>query len=113
LYYDKCYIYSVELWASNFYALAMSKERILTPQESTALKKSFGDLVRKRRKAIGLSQEDLGFECGLHRTYIGSIERGETNLSLENMAVLAITLRCEIIDLMPLLRQIRRGHRNS
>ncbi|HEC64490.1 MAG TPA: XRE family transcriptional regulator, partial [bacterium] len=32
------------------------------------------------RHNANLSQEDLGFECGLHRTYIGSIERGETNL---------------------------------
>jgi len=58
----------------------MSKERILNPCECAALKKSLGELVRKRRKEIGLSQEDLGFESGLHRTYIGSIERGETNL---------------------------------
>jgi transcriptional regulator with XRE-family HTH domain len=86
----------------------MSKERILTPQELKALKKGFGELVRKRRREIGLSQEDLGFECGLHRTYIGSIERGETNLTLENMAVLAVTMKCEINDLIPCLRSIRR-----
>lgn len=95
----------------------MSKERILSPNEGLSLKRGFGELVRKRRKEIGLSQEDLGFECGLHRTYsglhrtyIGSIERGETNLSLENMAVLAITLRCEIADLMPCLKTIRKSH---
>jgi len=85
----------------------MSKERTLTPNECKALKKSFGEYVRKRRKVIGLSQEALGFECGLHRTYIGSIERGETNLSLENMAVLAISLRCEIRDFIPSLKDIR------
>jgi transcriptional regulator with XRE-family HTH domain len=89
----------------------MSKERILNPQECTALKKALGTLVRERRLQIGLSQEDLGFECGLHRTYIGSIERGETNLSLENMAVLAISLRCEIIDLIPSLKTIRKHHK--
>lgn len=59
----------------------MSKEKFLTFDEYVALKKSFGERIRKRHKHIGLSQEDLGFECGLHRTYIGSIERGETNLS--------------------------------
>ncbi len=85
----------------------MSKERILNPSERSVLKKSLGDLVRNRRIEIGLSQENLGFECGLHRTYIGSIERGETNLSLENMAVLAIALRCEIVDLIPNLKVIR------
>lgn len=85
----------------------MSKERILNLRESTSLKKALGNLVRQRRLDIGLSQEALGFECGLHRTYIGSIERGETNLSLENMAVLAISLRCEIVDLIPNLKTIR------
>ena len=85
----------------------MSKERILNLKESEALKRTLGELVRTRRLEIGLSQEDLGFECGLHRTYIGSIERGETNLSLENMAVLAIALRCEIVDFIPNLKNIR------
>lgn len=86
----------------------MSKERILTRSECAALKKKFGEHIRNRRRAIGLSQEALGFECGLHRTYIGSIERGETNLSLENMAVIAITLHCEISDFIPNLREIRK-----
>ena len=71
-------------------------------------RKGFGDRVRHFRRQANLSQEDLGFECGLHRTYIGSIERGETNLSLENIAVLAITLRCKISDLIPCLNGIRR-----
>lgn len=86
----------------------MSKERILTSGERRALRKSLGEKVRERRKKIGLSQEDLGFECGLHRTYIGSIERGETNLTLENIAVLAVILHCEISDLAPCLKAIRR-----
>lgn len=47
----------------------MSKGRILTPEERKALRKAFGELVERRRK-IGLSQEDLGFKCSLHRTYI-------------------------------------------
>jgi len=104
----KCYIYSVELSTSAFYAWSMKKERILSQAECQTLKKIFGDLVRQRRKVLGLSQEDLGFECGLHRTYIGSIERGETNLSLENMAVIAIILHCEIRDLVPNLKEVRK-----
>lgn len=86
----------------------MGKERILNPAERKTLKKNFGELVRKRRQEIGLSQENLGFECGLHRTYIGAIERGETNLTLENIAVLAITLHCQISDLLPCLTSIRK-----
>jgi transcriptional regulator with XRE-family HTH domain len=87
----------------------MSKERIITENECSTLKKSFGERVRARRLEIGLSQEDLGFECGLHRTYIGAIERGETNLSLENMAVIAISLRCEITDFIPPLKSVRKS----
>ncbi len=87
----------------------MSKERLLNPTERKALRKGLGNLVRERRKNIGLSQEDLGFECGLHRTYIGSIERGETNLTIENIALLAITLRCDLTDLIPSLKTIRKN----
>lgn len=89
----------------------MSKERILSSDERKALRMELGSLVRERRKAVGLSQEDLGFECGLHRTYIGAIERGETNLTLEGMAMLAIALRCEISDLVPCLKDIRKSVR--
>lgn len=87
---------------------AYMKERILSAEELAFLKKSFGEQVRRHRLQAGLSQEELGFECGLHRTYIGSIERGETNLSLENIAIIAITLRCKIADLFPCLNSIRR-----
>lgn len=87
----------------------MSKERVLTPTERKALRKGFGEWVRERRRQVGLSQEDLGFECGLHRTYVGSIERGETNLTLENIAILAVPLHCEVSDLVPNLKDIRRS----
>ncbi len=86
----------------------MSKERILNSAERKALKKALGEVVRKRRREIGLSQENLGFECGLHRTYIGAIERGETNLTIEGIAVLAIALRCDITNLVPSLKDIRK-----
>ena len=43
------------------------KERILLPEELTALKKGFGENVRKSMHQLNLSQEDLGFECGLQK----------------------------------------------
>jgi transcriptional regulator with XRE-family HTH domain len=49
------------------------------------LRKIFGDNVRRRRREKGMSQERLAEEAGLHRTYIGSIERGERNVSLDNI----------------------------
>ena len=48
--------------------------------------------VRRLRKARGLSQEAFADECNLHRTYIGSIERAERNVSLDNIEKMATAL---------------------
>lgn len=44
-----------------------------------------GDNIRKYRNLKGWSQEDLALECNLHRTYIGSVERGERNITILNL----------------------------
>ena len=41
-----------------------------------------GRNLRRAREAKGWSQEDLAFECGVHRTYVGSVERGEYNVTI-------------------------------
>ena len=46
---------------------------------------AFGETVRRRRKALGFSQEAFGDECGIDRSYMGGIERGEHNLALLNI----------------------------
>lgn len=46
---------------------------------------NFGKIIRELRKGKDISQEELGFRSNLHRTYIGMIERGEKNISLENI----------------------------
>jgi len=51
--------------------------------------KRFGDRVKKIRKQKGWSQEELANKAGLHRTYIGSIERSERNVSLINIEKIA------------------------
>lgn len=51
-----------------------------------------GQKIRERRLAIGISQEELASAAGLHRTYIGSIERGERNVSLQNIVAVARAL---------------------
>lgn len=53
-----------------------------------------------QRQAIGLSQEDLGDASGLHRTYIGHVERGEVNVSLFNLLKLAAALHIDAADLV-------------
>jgi len=60
----------------------------------------FGDRVRTLRKESGWSQEEFADECGLDRTYVGGIERGERNLALRNIEKIAIALETSIAELM-------------
>jgi transcriptional regulator with XRE-family HTH domain len=61
----------------------------------------FGKRIRDLRIARGLSQEVLADMSGFHRTYIGSVERGERNVTLTTIAVLARTLEVEPSSLIP------------
>jgi transcriptional regulator with XRE-family HTH domain len=56
------------------------------------LQKAFGQRVRQLRLRKGYSQEAFADHCGVHRTFMGTIERGETNLSLQNLARVAAGL---------------------
>jgi transcriptional regulator with XRE-family HTH domain len=62
--------------------------------------KVFGLTVRSRRESAGYSQEELAHRCGLHRTYVGSVERGERNISLTNIVRLARALSQTPSDLL-------------
>ena len=62
--------------------------------------KAFGLAVRSRRQFLGLSQEALAAVTGLHRTYIGSVERGERNVSLKNIHLLAKSLQTSASHLL-------------
>lgn len=55
-------------------------------------KVQFGKILRAQRIRANFSQEDLAARCGLHRTYVSSIERGERNVSLVNIVLLATAL---------------------
>lgn len=63
--------------------------------------RSVGAQVRTFRKAQGISQEKLAERAGLHFTYVGGVERGERNISLENLNRIAKGLGLEIRDLFP------------
>jgi transcriptional regulator with XRE-family HTH domain len=61
-----------------------------------SIQKQFGKKVRELRTERGYSQEGFAFECGLHRTYIGCIERGEKNITITNIEKIAKALKIEI-----------------
>jgi len=61
--------------------------------------KIFGQNVRKERIRKGLSQEELAAKAGLHRTYIGMIERSEKNITLVNVQKISRALNLKIKDL--------------
>ncbi len=55
-----------------------------------------GEHLRQARKQHGWSQEEPAYECGLHRTYIGAIERGEYNVTLLSLRKITDTLRTSL-----------------
>lgn len=64
------------------------------------INRSFGLCLFIMRSKSGLSQDSLAEKTGLHRTYIGSVERGERNLCLKNIIVICKVLKCTPNDLM-------------
>lgn len=65
----------------------------------------FAENLRKARLAKGLSQEDLAELASLHRTYVGSVERAERNVSIDNMERLAAAMG---VSLPSLLQEAKR-----
>jgi transcriptional regulator with XRE-family HTH domain len=59
----------------------------------------FGKALRGRRRRLGVSQEEFADLCGLDRTYVGGIERGERNLGLVNIEKLARALKTSLSEL--------------
>ena len=64
------------------------------------LRRIVADNVRRLRLSLTLSQEGLAAEAGIHRTYVGAIERAERNLSLDNIERLAQALRVTPAELL-------------
>lgn len=60
----------------------------MSPEAHRELR-SFGDCVMRCRSRLGLSQEKFAEHCGVHRTYIGQVERGEKNISFVNILRIA------------------------
>jgi transcriptional regulator with XRE-family HTH domain len=68
------------------------------------IKKQFGNRIRKIRESIWLSQDKLAFKSGIHRTWIGIVERGQRNLTLENIEKLAKALGVSIEELFKVFK---------
>ncbi len=62
--------------------------------------KNFGAKVRHYRNLLGLSQEKFAEKANVHRTYIGTVERGETNITLVNVYKLAEALEVSVAKLL-------------
>lgn len=60
----------------------------------------FATRVRARRRELGLSQEQLAEKAGVHRTYVGMLERGEKNVTIYNIERIAIALSVEPASLL-------------
>ena len=66
----------------------------------SALRRVFADHVRARRKDLGLSQEELADRAQVHRTFIGHVERAETNVSIDNIDRISAALGVSASDLL-------------
>ncbi len=76
----------------------MSDKRLRKP--SREVTQILADNIRTYRKVKRLSQEELADRCDLHRTYVGSVERGERNVTLSTLETLATTLGVSIPGLL-------------
>jgi len=69
-----------------------TKKQKAPAEERAPVLLAFGQAVRRRRKELGFSQEAFGDACGLDRSYMGGIERGEHNVALINIMKIIATL---------------------
>ncbi|MBN8627377.1 MAG: helix-turn-helix transcriptional regulator [Planctomycetes bacterium] len=67
--------------------------------DDTKFLRRLGDRLRKRREDRGLTQDQLANQCGLHRTFIGSVERGERNIAVLNLRKIAQVLRASLSEM--------------
>ncbi|MUK37851.1 helix-turn-helix domain-containing protein [Aliivibrio fischeri] len=62
----------------------------------------FGEQLREIRKSRGISQDKLALIADIDRSYVGRIERGEVNITLEKVYDLAEALECNVTELLPI-----------
>jgi transcriptional regulator with XRE-family HTH domain len=62
--------------------------------------RAVGERLRDRRLALKWSQQELARRCELHRTFVGSVERGERNVSVLNLRLIARVLRVPLAEVL-------------
>tara|TARA_R110002072_G_scaffold300833_2_gene479055 strand:- start:787 stop:1038 length:252 start_codon:yes stop_codon:yes gene_type:complete len=67
--------------------------------EATTLNKRLGTVIRQHRLSLGMSQDAFAAFAGVHRTYMGGVERGERNVSLSNLNKIALALETPLSSL--------------
>jgi DNA-binding XRE family transcriptional regulator len=67
----------------------------------STLAKELGANIRAKRKQLGISQDGLALDCGVDRSYMGRIERGEVNITVEKLYQIAAKLDCRPALLLP------------
>lgn len=68
---------------------------------------AIGNRIRELRSERGYSQEAIADKAGLGRTYFGRVERGEQNISIQNLIQIAFALKVEIGELVPDLSKLK------
>jgi transcriptional regulator with XRE-family HTH domain len=69
----------------------------------SSVRQKLGRVIRRLRTDRKYSQESFADAVGVHRTYVGAVERGETNISLDNLARIAKTLRVRLSEIFRLV----------
>ena len=71
------------------------------------LAKALGERIRTQRKTCRLSQDALALACSIDRSYMGRIERGEVNLTVEKLYRIAAELACDPTCLLPQMSELQ------
>lgn len=83
------------------FATTLDSSRLYERREMKDLAIKFGERIRQKRIQIGISQDKLALLSEIDRSYVGRIERGEVNVTLEKAYQLAEVLNCDIRELLP------------
>jgi transcriptional regulator with XRE-family HTH domain len=87
--------------------------RLVPPGELSGLQLALGLTLRRLRAVGGFTQETLGFAAGLHRNYVGAVERGEINPTLRVLCKVAYGLRVPASDLLVMAERLAAEQRRA